>query len=81
MTEDFLTDYCKLITNHPECIKVSTNKVDETYHQITIFAHKEDLGKIIGKQGSMISALKTIIAGCKAKNQISYKLEARAIEN
>ncbi len=41
----------------------------------TISVNSVDIGKLIGKNGNMINALKTIANGCKAKDGISYKIQ------
>ena len=75
MIVDFITDYTKLIVSQPDVIKVEVHEVDPTFKEIIIFAANEDLGKLIGKSGNMINALKTMINGCKAKDGISYKIQ------
>ena len=45
---------------------------------ITIIANKSDIGKLIGREGKMIGALKTVISGCKAKNNLTYRIKIEA---
>ena len=47
---------------------------------IADFADKIDTGKLIGKDGKMINAIKTVIIGCKAKDNTSYRVTVKAIE-
>jgi predicted RNA-binding protein YlqC (UPF0109 family) len=75
MVTEFVSSYAKLIVSNPDDITVSLDKIDEHFHEITITAHNSDIGKLIGKNGNMINAIKTIVNGCKAKNGISYKLQ------
>ena len=75
MIVDFITEYTKLIVSQPNSIKVEVNEVDPTFQEIIIFAASEDLGKLIGKSGNMINALKAMINGCKAKDGVSYKIQ------
>ena len=77
MVEDFVRDYAKLIVAHPDEIEVSRRNLGEKFDEIVIYAHKEDAGKLIGKEGRMINALKTVIGGCKAKDGISYRVNVR----
>jgi predicted RNA-binding protein YlqC (UPF0109 family) len=74
MVKDFVERFAKLLASHPEDIEVEYRQIDEGFAQITIYAHKADAGKIIGKEGKMIGAIKTLIGGCKAKDGISYKV-------
>lgn len=76
--EDFILTYAKMIAREPDEIKVSSKEIDKNFIEITIKANDNDIGKIIGKSGNMINSLKTIINGCKAKNNISYKIQVVA---
>ncbi len=80
MVKDFVEKFAKLLANHPEDIEVVYEKVNDTFAQITIFANKADAGKIIGKEGKMIGAIKTVISGCKAKDGVSYKVNVQPKE-
>ena len=75
MVTDFVSTYAKMIVNYPEDIEVSSSKIDDTFFEITIIANNSDIGKLIGKNGNMINAIKTILNGCKAKDGNSYKIQ------
>ena len=79
MVVDFITEYAKLIVNNPEDISVNIEMLRDDFAQVTINANEADIGKLIGKNGNMINAIKTMINGCKAKDGISYKLQVQAI--
>lgn len=78
MITNFLESYAKLIVSKPEDVSVSTNSIDETFTEVTIKANSADIGKLIGKNGNMINALKTMANGCKAKDGVSYKIQVLA---
>lgn len=78
MIENFVATFVKGIVSEPEMIWVERKMVDETLAEIVIYASKVDAGKIIGKEGKMISAIKTVISGCKAKDGISYRVMVKA---
>jgi len=73
--KEFVTTYSKMIVNHPDDINVEIKQIDETFSEVIITANNEDIGKLIGKNGNMINAIKTILNGCKAKDGISYKIQ------
>ncbi len=75
MISDFVSTYAKMIVNHPDDIQVTTKELEENFHEVTIIANENDIGKLIGKNGNMINAIKTILNGCKAKDGISYKVQ------
>ncbi|WP_281950324.1 KH domain-containing protein [Nitrosophilus kaiyonis] len=74
MIENFVLKFAKLIATKPEDIEVERKDINKEYSEITIYANKADAGKLIGKEGKMIGAIKTLISGCKAKDGISYKV-------
>ena len=75
MINEFVSTYAKMIVSHPEEIEVSSKQIDESFYEITITANNSDIGKLIGKNGNMINAIKTILNGCKAKDGVSYKVQ------
>ncbi|HIQ47607.1 MAG TPA: KH domain-containing protein [Sulfurovum sp.] len=80
MVKDFLLSYAKLLVNNPEDISIEISEVDEGFDEIIIFANSEDIGKLIGKEGRMINAIKTVISGCKAKGGKNYRVNVKAAE-
>lgn len=81
MVEDFLFEYAKLISDYPEKISFKKVHLDENFVEIIIYADKVDTGKLIGKDGKMINAIKTVIVGLKAKDPTSYRVTVKAIES
>lgn len=79
MIVNFITEYTKLIVSNPEDISVDLEMLSDDFAQITINANNADIGKLIGKNGNMINAIKTMANGCKAKDGISYKLQVQSI--
>lgn len=78
MITQFIENYAKLIVGNPEEVVVSKELIDDTFAEITIKANSDDIGKLIGKNGNMINALKTMANGCKAKDGVSYKIQVLA---
>lgn len=71
----FIENYAKLIVGVPEDVVVKKEMVEDNFALITVEVNSVDIGKLIGKNGNMINALKTMANGCKAKDGISYKIE------
>ncbi len=67
-----------MIANYPEDIQVEAHEGDEMI-EIVLHANQADVGKLIGKEGKMIGAIKTLISGCKAKDGKSYRINVEAI--
>jgi predicted RNA-binding protein YlqC (UPF0109 family) len=79
MVDEFGDQYIKLIVHNPEDITITKEMIDDNFCEITINSNPQDLGKLIGKNGNMINAIKTILNGCKAKDNISYKIQVQSI--
>jgi len=78
MITDFVAQFAKLIASNPDDIRVEVQEGDEIT-QIILYANQEDIGKLIGKSGKMIGAIKTVISGCKAKDGVSYRINVEAV--
>lgn len=79
MINDFIAEYARLIVSNPDDIKVvSVDNHDVV--DIILYAHVDDVGKLIGKHGKMIGAIKTVISGCKAKDGKSYRINVESVE-
>ncbi len=78
MITDFIKNYAKLIVSSPQDVSISMEKIDDSFCEITVIANSKDIGKLIGKNGNMINALKTMANGCKAKDGVSYKIQVLA---
>ena len=55
-------------------------EIEENFVEIFLFTDKNDTGKLIGKNGKMINAIKTVISACKSKENISYRVTVKALE-
>lgn len=80
MIETFIQEYAKKIATDVDKIRVVRKDIEGNFSEITIFASSKDTGRLIGKNGRMIGALKTLIAGCKAKDGCSYKIIVKPVE-
>jgi len=76
----FVEKYVKLLAFHPEDVIVKIGNKTDDFTEILVYANKIDTGRIIGKNGTMIKALKTLISGCKAKEKINYKISVNINE-
>jgi predicted RNA-binding protein YlqC (UPF0109 family) len=79
MVVDFVKEYAKLLSFEPDKIKAEIVP-HEDFDEIVIYAKKADVGRIIGKSGSMVRAIKMVISGCRAKEDKNYKITVKAYE-
>ncbi|NPA66603.1 MAG: KH domain-containing protein [Epsilonproteobacteria bacterium] len=78
MVADFIAQFAKLIASYPDDVRVEVITNDDVA-EITLYANQADVGKLIGKEGKMIGAIKTVISGCKAKDGLSYRINVEAV--
>ena len=64
--KDLITFIAKALVDHPE--QVSVNEVEGAQTSVLeLTVAKEDLGKVIGKQGRTARAMRTILSAASAK--------------
>jgi hypothetical protein len=73
---EFLEYVVKNLVDHPETVKVE-RKVDEMGVLLSLTVHAEDMGQIVGREGSTARALRTLvrIIGLKNHARINLKIE------
>jgi len=72
--KDLITYIAKLLVDQPDLVKV-TEVEGETTSIIELSVAKEDIGKIIGKQGRTATAIRTIMNAASKKMKRSAVLE------
>jgi len=74
--EQFLDYVVKALVDHPESVKVD-RKVDEMGVLLSLNVHAEDMGQIVGREGSTARAIRTLvrIIGLKNHARVNLKIE------
>lgn len=74
--QDLLEYIVKSLVDNPDDVKVE-RKVDEMGVLLTLKVNPQDMGQIIGRQGSTARAIRTLvrIAGLKAQARVNLKIE------
>ncbi len=74
--QEFLEFVIKSIASHPDEVKV-TRTVDEMGVLLNLKVNPEDMGQIIGRQGSTARAIRTIlrVIGVRNNARINLKIE------
>lgn len=69
----------KSIVNHPEAVQIE-RKIDEMGVLLSLKVDPQDMAQIIGRQGMMAKALRTIlrVVGAKNRARINLKIEEPA---
>jgi len=74
--KDFVEFIVKQIVNHPEDV-MTTRQVDEMGVLLSVKVHKEDMGLLIGRQGSTAKAIRTLvrIIGTRNNARVNLRIE------
>ncbi len=64
---DLLEYLAKSLVDHPEDVQVNETETDTTV-VLELTVAKDDIGKVIGKQGRIARALRTIVKASAVKN-------------
>ncbi len=74
--QEFLEFLVKSIVDHPEDVKVD-RKVDEMGVLLTLKVNAQDMGQVVGRQGSTAKAIRSLlrIVGVKNNARVNLKIE------
>ena len=74
--QDFLEFVIKALVDHPDDVKVD-RKVDEMGVLLSLSVNSEDMGQIIGREGSTARAIRNLvrIIGLKNHARVNLKIE------
>ena len=70
----FVEEVVKMLVDHPEDVKVD-RKVDEMGVLISLDVNQEDMGMVIGREGSTAKALRTLLRVVGARNNARVNLK------
>jgi predicted RNA-binding protein YlqC (UPF0109 family) len=72
--KDLIVYIAQALVDHPEQVNVNEVKKDQT-SVLELKVAKEDIGKIIGKQGRTVRAMRTLLSAASAKIKKSTVLQ------
>lgn len=75
----FLEYVVKALVDNPEAVEI-TRTVDEMGVLLTLTVHKDDMGKIIGRDGNIAKAVRTLlrVVGMKHNARVNLKVNEPA---
>lgn len=73
--KDFLTYLVSQIIDHPEDLAIEERPFGETMMQYIIKSNPEDTGKIIGKEGKIIQAIRNVAKVLAVKEGKQIRIE------
>lgn len=72
--KDFVAYIVKNLVDHPDKVKI--NEIGGTHTLIIeLSVEKSDIGKIIGKKGKTINAIRTLLMSVASRNNLRVNLE------
>ena len=74
--KEFIESIVKQLVDNPEQVSVDSSSVDEHTLDFTVKVDDSDVGKVIGKHGNTINALRTLLIaiGAKEKKKVMLKI-------
>lgn len=75
--EGFVSYVVTSLVDYPDEVSVATEKNENDENVIWISCRKEDTGKIIGKKGKTIIALRALVAGAAGRMQNRVRVEVK----
>lgn len=72
--KDLITVIAKALVDHPEEVRVNTVEDDRTI-TFELSVHPDDVGKVIGKQGRIAKALRTVVTSAAVKEPKRVSVE------
>jgi len=72
--EDLILVIAKALVDHPEDVRVNAvEKSHEIIYELSV--HPDDTGKVIGKQGRIAKALRTVVSSAAVKQNKRVSVE------
>ncbi|UUZ85893.1 KH domain-containing protein [Paenibacillus sp. P26] len=72
--KDLITVIAKALVNHPDEVRVNRVEDDRSI-TFELSVHPDDVGKVIGKQGRIAKALRTVVTSAAVKETKRVSVE------
>ncbi len=76
--ENFVDYVVKTLVDKPESVRISRKEAEEGASVIEIVCAKEDMGKVIGKSGKTIMAIRSLVSG--AGGRLGRRVSVEIVE-
>lgn len=77
--EDAVRTIVESLVTHPEDVEVTTDNAEDSKLRINIRVNPDDRGRVIGRQGKTINALRTVIKAASVKT--NQKVNIKVVED
>ena len=75
-----LTDLCRAIVEEPDAVTVSEDQEADGTVVLTLTVAKDDMGKVIGRQGKIARALRQVMKAAAGTVGKKLSVEIRSVE-
>lgn len=74
--KEFIEFIVKQLVDKPDSVVVEETTTDENTREVTIKVDQSDIGKVIGKKGQNINAMRTLLSavGAKGKHRATLQI-------
>ncbi len=74
--KEFVELIVKRVVDNPTRVRVEQNSTNENTIEIVVEVDKDDIGKVIGKKGKNINAMRTLVTaiGAKVNNRVTLQV-------
>ena len=76
--ENFVDYVVRILVDKPEYVKIALKETDSESSLIEINCAKEDMGKVIGKNGKTIMAIRSLVSG--AGGRLGKRVSVEVVE-
>ncbi len=66
MLSELVKSIAKALVDNPDAVKVTTQEGEEVI-TLSLTVHPDDMGKVIGKQGRIAKAIRTVVKAAATK--------------
>jgi predicted RNA-binding protein YlqC (UPF0109 family) len=73
--KEFIEFIVKQLVDQPEKVRVEENAPDKNTIEVIVEVDQDDIGKVIGKKGRNINALRTLVTAIGAKGHHRVTLQ------
>ena len=73
--KEFIEFIAKQLVNNPDKVSVKETSLDEHTIELNLKVDKSDMGKVIGKQGKNVNAMRTLLIAVGGKEHHRVKLQ------
>ena len=65
----FVENLVRSVVEHPDAIDIEEQELEQGSRNFMVRVHPDDVGKIIGKSGRVISAIRCVVSAVAAKSR------------